>query len=590
MLFNELGMQLFKDRYAVHENETPEEAIQRIVDFVADTPLEKKAFHSAISAKRFVPAGRIWRSAGTDVLTGDNCFVLPCPHDSMKGILRTLGEMVELMRHGGGVGINISSLRPKGNKVHGVDGTSSGAMSLAELYSFATGMIQQGGLRKGALMLSMHVTHPDILEFIRIKEDMSRFTNANLSVMVTDEFMNDVYHDAEHLLVFPDTQHSAYDENWTGDIDVWKAKYGLDAIVVHKSLPAKEVWDAIIASAHKCAEPGVLFWSTAQQESNTESFSPIIGVNPCAEQALPAYGVCNLGHINLAEFVLDTSEVAWYVLAETVQTGVRFLDNVIDKTNHVLPETHAQQMQERRIGLGVFGYHDMLIKLGLVYGSAKALQFTMKLFEFIQTHAYQASINLAEEKGTYPAFTTACMDDGFLGYANQTGKLKNLHHSGIRNSTILTIAPTGTIAMMYDRSTGIEPHFAYEYTRKWSGGTEIIIPQIVHETENKSLLVTAHDVSPIEHVNTLAVVQDFIDASISKTVNLPEEASLQDIHDMYWTAWVNNCKGCTVYRNYSRNAQVLSVKNETCTECGSEMVNEAGCFICKNCGNSYCSI
>lgn len=594
--FNKFGMQLFADRYATYDGETPEDALMRIATHVANNEDERHEFYEIMRHKQFVPGGRIWRSAGNG-LTGNNCFMLPRPHDSMKGIIATLDNMTELMRHGGGVGINISSLRPSGSVVRGVDGTSSGAVELAELYSYATGMIRQGGSRRGALMLSMHVWHPDILAFITAKKDMSRFTNANLSVMLSDDFMQAVLEDDNWFFYFPRTDHEAYDTEWDGDLDRWTAKHGGTSLDTYGPVSARLIWDAIIDAAWTSAEPGVLFWTTAQRDSNSEYYSPIVGVNPCAEQALPAYGVCNLGHINLAEFVITGGDaqtagypvVDWDTLQHVVRNGVRFLDNVIDKTNHVLPEAAVQQRQERRIGLGVFGYHDLLILLGLEYGTLEALQFTEQLFCYIRDEAYQASIDLAAEKGSYHAYSFPSAIEGtFLGWLHDNDAVSNLRQHGIRNSTILTIAPTGTVATMYDRSTGIEPHFAFAYTRTWDGGVQEVVPQIVEETRDKRLLVSAHDIIPARHVDTIITVQQHVDSSISKTVNLPASATRDDVADAYWQAWTGEAKGCTVYRDGCRNEQVLHTA--TCAECGADMVNQDGCMTCKECGNALCSI
>ncbi|HNZ95403.1 MAG TPA: adenosylcobalamin-dependent ribonucleoside-diphosphate reductase, partial [Sphaerochaeta sp.] len=351
----------------------------------------EKEFNWILEDWRFVPGGRILTGAGTDQnLTYFNCYVIPSPKDSRGGIMTSLGQMTEIMSRGGGVGMNLSSLRPRHAYVKGVNGRSSGSVSWGGLFSFVTGLIEQGGSRRGALMLILNVWHPDIMDFINSKREMGKITNANISVGITDEFMAAVRSDKEWNTVFPDTSDPKYNTDWDGDLEAWIKKGG--STVVYQTLKAKEVWNAIVESAWASAEPGVFFMDRYNQMSNSWYYSSIQSTNPCGEQGLPPWGVCNLGSINLSQFVKDKT-VLWDDLGRTVRSSVRFLDNVIDDTPYFFEENRKQQQGERRIGLGTMGLADMLIKMELAYGSEPSLKFIDELYKFICVEAYDESCN-----------------------------------------------------------------------------------------------------------------------------------------------------------------------------------------------------
>lgn len=551
----------------------PEQMLDRVAHGMAQVEAPDRQaewqqnFRWLLDDWKFVPGGRILTAAGTDQnLTYYNCYVIPSPKDSRGGIMTTLTQMTEIMSRGGGVGINISSLRPHHAYVKGVNGRSSGAVSWGELYSFVTGLIEQGGSRRGALMLIMNVWHPDVLEFINSKRNMGRITNANISVGITDDFMEAVKADADWELIFPDTTIPNYDELWDGNMAAWQEK-GLP-VVVHKTARARDIWETIIESAWASAEPGVFFVERYNKMSNSWYFAPILCTNPCGEQGLPAWGVCNLGALNLAKFVKD-EEVDWDNLGRAVRYAVRFLDNVIDSTPYFFEENYGQQMSERRVGLGTMGLAEMMIRLKIRYGSAESVEFLDDLYKFIASEAYLASADFAQEKGAFPQFEA----DKFLQSGFMAGMPDNVRQTirqkGIRNVTLLTQAPTGTTGTMVNTSTGIEPFYFWSFHRKGRMGTHEervnVYDEWVTQHPNQPLpdyFVTAMDLRPEDHVRVQAAIQRWIDSSISKTCNTPNSYTVEQTRELYELMYELGCKGGTVYRDGSRDVQVLNLKEE----------------------------
>ena len=554
-------------------------AIVTVEDPARREELEKE-FRWALENFRFSPGGRINAMLGTgQELTAYNCFVIPLegndpatPRDSRQAIIDTLGNMVEIMSRGGGVGINLSTLRPRLAYVKGVNGRSSGAVSWGGLFSFATGLVEQGGSRRGALMLILNDWHPDILDFIKAKRDMGAITNANISVGVSDDFMKAVDEDREWELVFPDTTDPDYDRLWDGNLKRWRDQYK-KPVNVYRRIRAREMWDTIMESAWMSAEPGVVFLERMNEFSNSWYFEDLISTNPCGEQPLPGWGVCNLGHINLSRFVRD-GEVLWDDLRRAVRLGVRFLDNVIDITPYFFPKNEQVQKAERRVGLGTMGLGEMLIRLGLRYGSDESIAFIDKLYRFIATEAYLASIDLAREKGPFPRFEA----DKFLQSRFVQGMPKEVQEGiakyGIRNVCLLTQAPTGSTGTMVGTSTGIEPYYSWTYWRNGRLGMkevkEAIVeqwfaehPEVEPKLENlPDYFVTAMDLTPREHIRVQAAIQRWTDSSISKTANCPNSYTVQQTKELYEYAYRLGCKGVTIYRDGSRDVQVLSRKEE----------------------------
>jgi len=527
----------------------------------------EKNFRWLLDGWKFVPGGRILTGAGTDQnLTYYNCYVIPSPNDSREGIMDTLTQMTEIMSRGGGVGINLSSLRPHHAYVRGVNGRSSGSVSWGELYSFVTGLIEQGGSRRGALMLILNVWHPDVLEFINAKRKMGRITNANISVGITDDFMAAVKADADWELVFPDTSHADYDETWNGDLAAWQAAG--KPVVVHKTTKAREIWDSIIESAWASAEPGVFFVERYNKLSNSWYFAPILCTNPCGEQGLPAWGVCNLGALNLAKFEKD-GEVDWDRLRQGVRYAVRFLDDVIDATPYFFTENEKQQLSERRVGLGTMGLAEMMIRLKIRYGSPEGVEFLDRLYQFISVEAYLASADYAAEKGAFSNFEAEkFLQSGFMQGMPEEVRAA-VREKGIRNVTLLTQAPTGTTGTMVNTSTGIEPFYFWSFNRKGRMGMHeervTIYDEWVTEHPDEPLppyFVTAMDLTPEEHVRVQAAIQRWVDSSISKTCNTPNAYTVEQTRELYELMYELGCKGGTIYRDGSRDEQVLNLKED----------------------------
>lgn len=519
---------------------------------------------------KFVPAGRILTAAGTDQsLTYYNCYVVPSPKDSRGGIIETLHRMTEIMSRGGGVGINISSLRPRQAYVKGVNGRSSGAVSWGALYSFVTGLIEQGGSRRGALMLIMNDWHPDVFDFINSKREAGKITNANISVGVSDKLMEAIKADADWELVFPDTSDPEYDEVWNGDLDGWVAAG--HAVLPYRTVKAREVWNAIIESAWASAEPGVFFNERYNKMSNSGYFAPIICTNPCGEQGLPGWGVCNLGAINLAKFYDETTDdVDWDALDVAVRYATRFLDNIIDSTPYFFDENRDQQLGERRVGLNNMGLAELMIRLGIRYGSPESVAFIDKLYAFFARASYETSIELSQERGAFPMFDAEkFLQSGFMQSMPQDIR-ENVRQHGIRNVTLLTQAPTGTTGTMVNTSTGIEPFFSWVYYRKSRLGLHEERVPIAQdwfdahpgETELPDYFVTAMDLTPEEHVRVQAAIQRWVDSSISKTSNIPNHYTIDQTRELYELMYELGCKGGTIYRDGSRDEQVLMLKGD----------------------------
>lgn len=558
---------------------TPEQLHKRVAKGIASVEENRHAweekFREALGDWKFIPGGRILTAAGTGQdLTAANCFVIPSPHDSRGGIMETLTTMAELMSRGGGVGINISSLRPRNAYVAGVNGRSSGSVSWGALYSYVTGLIEQAGSRRGALMLILNDWHPDIMSFIASKREAGRITNANISVGISDRFMEAVENDEDWHLMFPDTSSPAYNTEWDGSLEKWLNKG--HPVKTYETIPARKVWDAIIESAWASAEPGMWFRERSNKLSNSWYYpeGELISTNPCGEQSLPPNGICNLGALNLPKFFdPSTGYVNWQLLDQTTRTAVRFLDDVIDWTPYHIAATEKQQKLERRIGLSVMGLADLMIKCKIRYGSESGAKFIDELFKQIAISAYDESVEIAKEKGPFPRFDAEkFLESGYMRQMPEEIRNRVREH-GIRNVTLLTQAPTGTTGTMVNTSTGIEPNFSWKWYRKGRLGYHEENSSIMREwlSENDlteipqklpEYMVTAMDLSPIEHVRVQAAAQRWIDSSISKTVNAPNHYTLKQTSELYKRMYDMGCKGGTIYRDGSRDEQVLNLTNE----------------------------
>lgn len=551
-----LRLKVFEDRYALRDREgnqmehTPEEMWKRVATTIAgaEATEEKRAFwaeefYRALDGFQFVPAGRILSGAGSGYdLTFYNCFVIPSPEDSRSGIFDSVKIMVEIMSRSGGVGVNLSTLRPRGARVKGVNGTASGSVSFGGLYSYATGLIIQGGSRRGALMLMLNDDHPDIEEFVTVKRTMGLVTNANLSVCISDRFMEAVKNDAD------------WDLQWNG--------------TVYKTIKARYLWNMICESAWASGEPGLYFMERANKWGNTWYFENLVSTNPCGEQPLGPWAVCNLGAINLAAFAKE-GRVDYERLGWAVRTAVRFLDNVIEVTGYPFPQNREAQMSIRRTGLSAMGLGDFLIKLQLRYGSPQALALVREVYRFIRDEAYRASVEVAKEKGPFPKFDPEKYLQGYFIRKLPAELQAAIGRYGIRNAVLLTQAPTGTTSLLSGVSSGIEPVYDFVFIRKDRiGEHEVRHPLYQDWLEAHAgepvpdYFVNAKQLTPEEHVGMQAAIQEFVDSSISKTVNAPETHTAEQVATLYEKAYELGCKGIAYFRENSRDVSVLYSKDD----------------------------
>jgi len=581
------ALEVLRARYLLRDEkenltETPTLLFQRVAKAVAATEkvfgenpeATEKVFYQMMAKLEFLPNTPTLFNAGTDIGQLSACFVLPI-YDSLDSIFTTLKNMAFIEKTGGGVGFNFSTLRPKGDLVKSTKGVASGPVSFMRVFDVATEVIKAGGKRRGAMMGILRVDHPDVLEFIVAKQDPTLLSNFNVSVAVTDEFMQAVASDEQYWLVNPRNGEKV------------------------KKLRAREVWNLMARSAWASGDPGVVFIDEINRYNPTSEVGVIESTNPCGEQPLLPYESCNLGSINLSMMV-DNGDVSWDKLRETVQNAVHFLDNVVDTNVYPLEETAEITRANRKIGLGVMGFADMLIRLGVPYDSAEALKLAQQVMGFIEEEAHRKSREIGEVRGSFPNFD------------HSIWKAK---YNAFRNATVTTIAPTGTISIIAGCSSGIEPLFAVSFMRNVLGGarlfeTNALFEKVAKERgfdsttlleevartgsvqkisgvpdDVKRVFVTALDIDPVWHVKMQAAFQRFTDNAVSKTVNLPFEAEVEDVREIYDLAWRLKCKGVTVFRYGSKPEQVLYI-GEVKTKDGkfvSAQSEYAGGCPTKNC-------
>ncbi|WP_299294532.1 adenosylcobalamin-dependent ribonucleoside-diphosphate reductase [uncultured Tateyamaria sp.] len=548
----------FKEADGTAIDETVEDSWRRIARDLAKVETDPDAwedsFYAALEDFKFLPAGRITAGAGTArSVTLFNCFVMGTIPDSMGGIFEMLKEAALTMQQGGGIGYDFSTIRPKGAGVKGVAADASGPLSFMDVWDAMCRTIMSAGSRRGAMMATMRCDHPDIEDFITAKSDAARLRMFNVSVLVTDAFMDAVKADGSWDLVFDGT--------------------------VYRTVRARELWDGIMRSTYDYAEPGVIFIDRINAANNLNYCETIAATNPCGEQPLPPYGACLLGSINLARLV-DAPFAAQASLDEDgltalVTTAVRMMDNVVDASRFPLEAQAREAAAKRRIGLGVTGLADALLMMGLRYGSDEAARQTERWLKSIARAAYLASVQLAKEKGAFPLFDAeGYLQSGTMQAMDEDVRAAVAEH-GIRNALLTSIAPTGTISLYAGNvSSGIEPVFAYAYTRKvlqkdGSRTEEEVVDYAVQmwrdkfgDAELPDYFVNAQTLAPLDHVKMQAAAQKWVDSSISKTINCPEDISFDDFKDVYMEAWDTGCKGCTTYRPNAVTGSVLTVAEE----------------------------
>ena len=545
--------------------ETPEQMLSRVAVSIAQVEAQwdknkvkemEDRFFEIMDNLEFMPNSPTLMNAGRELQQLSACFVLPI-EDSMESIFSTLKNTALIQKSGGGTGFSFSKIRPQSDRVKSTGGIASGPISFLKCYNAATEAVKQGGTRRGANMGILRVDHPDILDFIKCKADNREITNFNISVGITEQFMEAVEKDAEYALINPRNK-----------LEVGK-------------LQAREVFDLIVEMAWRNGEPGIVFLDRINQANPTPHIGEIEATNPCGEQPLLPNESCNLGSINLAKFARKTASgwtVDWDRLEYVVRTAVRFLDNVIDCNKYPLEIIEEMTKANRKIGLGVMGFADLLIRLGIAYNSVEGVEFGRKIMQFIQSTGREASRELAEKRGPFP---------------NYRGSTYEKQGMLVRNATVTTIAPTGTISIISGCSSGIEPLFALAFTRNVMDDEKLIevnpvFETILHENglysqelmelvaktgsvsnlaqipeELQRILVTAHDIQPKWHIEMQAAFQEFTDNAVSKTVNFPKEADKEQIEEVFRLAYKLGCKGVTVYRSGSREGEVLTVGDDT---------------------------
>ena len=570
---------LLKDKHG-RVIEKPTELFVRVAKFIAsadklygatEEQIDQTAqkFFDAMVDLEFMPNSPTLMNAGRSLGQLSACFVLPIG-DSMVEIFDAIKEAAIIHKSGGGTGFSFSRLRPRNSIVASTSGVASGPVSFMKAFNATTETVKQGGTRRGANMGILRVDHPDILEFISCKKDTSEITNFNISVGITDSFMEALENDKSYPLINPQT----------------KEVHIIDGHEV--SLKAAEVFDLIVNNAWETGEPGIVFIDRMNKANPTYPAETIEATNPCGEQPLPPYDSCNLGSINLSKFVLDplpqdysigeaSAGIDWERLAETIRTGVHFLDNVIDLNKYPIENIKEQTQKNRRIGLGVMGWADMLVGLNLPYDSDEAIELAEKLMSFINSESRKHSSELTKSRGKFP------------NWENSVFARDNV---AMRNATTTTIAPTGTISIIANCSSGIEPYYAIAYERNVMDGTKLkeMIPSFEKIAKNndfyseelinkitlqrsiseideipeqfRSLFLTAADVKPEDHIKMQAQFQKYCDSSVSKTINFPESANRNDVKKSFLLAYESGCKGVTIYRDNSRPEQVLSVKRQ----------------------------
>jgi len=555
-------MEVLKKRYLLKDDkqnviETPSELFRRVASHVAKAEANFKSrdtiqnveekFYQMMRSRDFMPNSPTLMNAGTSFGQLSACFVLPV-EDSIDGIFESLKDMAKIHQTGGGTGFSFSHLRPKDALVYSTKGRASGPVSFMSIFDKATGVIVQGGRRRGANMGILRCDHPDIVDFIEAKTQKGRFENFNLSVAATDEFMAAVKTDKDFYLKDPKTAKKL------------------------NKVRAKSIFDLIVNAAWRTGDPGLVFIDEINRKNPTPRIGRIEATNPCGELPLLPYESCNLASINLANMVQNGS-LDWDKLRDSVTWGIRFLDNVIEVNKYPLPQIEEITKANRKIGLGVMGFADMLIKLGIPYNSNQAVNFAAKLMKFIHSESLNASANLARQRGVFPNFKKSIYAKGNLR---------------LRNTTVNTIAPTGTISIIAGCSSGIEPVFAISFVRNVLAGTKLfeinplfeaearkrgfyekeILAEIARQgslwnikkipPDIKKIFVTAFDVRPDEHLRIQAAFQKFTDNAVSKTINLPQNAVVDDVRNIYLMAHQLKCKGITIYRYGSKPEQVLT--------------------------------
>jgi len=554
----------YKGNEETPEDKSIEETMRRVAINVSkdekDQQRWQKAFEDILLSKAFLPGGRIIANAGTQrtEVTMFNCYVMNTIEDSIEGIFDTVKDSAVTQKQGGGVGFDFSTLRPRDSHIKGCEAKSSGPLSFMQVLDSTCRTIMSAGQRRGAQMGVMRCDHPDIEDFITAKRNNDSLQMFNLSVAITDKFINAVKNNEDWELIFDG--------------------------VVYRTIRAVELWDLIMKSTYDFAEPGFILIDKINEMNNLYYVETIAATNPCGEQPLPPFGACLLGSLNLTKFVKDSftnkAEIDFDTLAAVTSIAVRLLDNVIDISGYPLEQQKHEAKSKRRMGIGITGLADMMIFLGVRYGSAASLEIADKVMETIMHAAYRASVEIAREKGSFPLFNKDAFCKGKFISQLPSDIIDGIKQHGLRNSHLTSIAPTGTISLLSGNvSSGLEPVFAFSYNRKIRNGHENDITEVevsdyayrkycelknkhVDEKDLPKYFVTSEDISPEEHINIQAILQKNVDSSISKTINIPADYPFDKFKDLYLYAHSKGLKGCTTFRPSEFITGVLTKKDD----------------------------
>lgn len=638
------ALTVLKERYLLKDEngkiiEDPNDMFMRVAKNIAQADLNynkdadikttEKQFYKIMENLDFLPNSPTLMNAGTKIQQLAACFVLPI-EDSMEEIFQSLKDAAIIHKSGGGTGFSFSRLRPKNSVVKSTKGVASGPISFLTVYNAATEVIKQGGKRRGANMGILKVDHPDIMDFINCKENNEDITNFNLSVGITEKFMEAVKNEQEYELIDPATKE------------------------IVRTMDAKTIFNLLVSAAWRNGDPGIIFVDRMNKDNPTPGIGEIESTNPCGEQPLLPYEACNLGSINLGHFVKN-KKIQWDRLTKLIEIAVHFLDNVIDVSEYPMQKITDMVNSNRKIGLGVMGWADMLNQMEIPYNSMAGVQLAEKVMGFIKKEADNASCKLARMRGAFKNWEQSIY--------NRESPCFQGNHMEIRNATRTTIAPTGTIGMIADCSGGVEPLFALSYVKRVMDGKELfyVDPYFKKELEKRNLyseklmqkiissgsihnieelpenlkntFVVAHDIAPEYHLKMQAAFQKYTDNAVSKTVNFPNNATIENVHEVYMQAYKQGCKGVTIYRDGSKQGQVLNLninikkekqqtqqknqqptkeeiekeiegiierkkeqtkesqenQDDICPDCGSKLIFQEGCAKCALCGFSFCS-
>jgi ribonucleoside-diphosphate reductase alpha chain len=587
---NELGQKIFEHRYAYPGETKYSDRCRAMAKHIAsaekdeDKESYERRFFETLAAGDFVPGGRIIFGSGRSRQNMLNCYVLE-PEDNVDSIGKVIADMYKISCAGGGIGFNFSKIRPRGDDIQNIKNSAPGAVSVMRMINEIGNHVRAGKNRRTALMAELNVTHPDIMEFLKVKLDLGELTNFNISVAITDRFIQACENDEDWYFTFNNRKYFVYemtrvspngereqvttvaldDKDAVERVKLHQLKHYNDTFEDVRELKYKalDLWNKIWENSVKSGDPGIFNIDLANNYTNVSYFERMNATNPCGEITLPPYGNCCLGNINLANMV-ENGEFDWKRLAHTVRMGVRFLDNVLTVNHYPIPECNEVGQRSRRIGLGVLGLHYMFIKLGIKYGSEKSLEFLDRLFATIRDEAYKTSVYLARDKSPFPAFNASLyLQENFAKTLPARIRMLIKEH-GIRNAVMLTVPPTGTISMVHGVSSGIEPIFAAMYMRRYrvanTWAEEVVLDPLFKEYleqgKELDLFVGAYDVAPEEHMKVQATIQRYIDNAISKTINLPNSADWQEISKVA-LQYAPYLKGLTVYRAGSKGMEPL---------------------------------